>query len=51
MKAGIATIANTMCRPHPSESKTPPSMEPKTEPMRPTPLAQLTPVAWLAVGQ
>jgi hypothetical protein len=50
MKAGIATTRNTVGRPHWRDSMVPPSIEPRTEPIRPTPEAQLTPVARLVVG-
>jgi hypothetical protein len=48
MKAGIATIPNTMDKPQPSDSMKPLSIDPSTEPIRLTPFDQLTPVARLA---
>ncbi len=48
--AGTAAMLNTAPRPQPNESSCPPTIDPTTEPTRPTPLAQLTPVARLAVG-
>jgi hypothetical protein len=48
--AGRAAAAKTMARSQPSDSSTPPIIEPRTEPVRPIALAQETPVARLAVG-
>ena len=46
--AGMPMTARSVGRLQPSASIKPPTIEPSTEPMRPTPLAQLTPVARLA---
>lgn len=50
IRAGTPTTANTKGRLQPSASIQPPAIEPSTEPIRPMPEAQLTPVAWDAVG-
>src|SRR5436853_7053260 len=43
-KAGSAPTANICCGVHPEEKSVPASTGPTTEPMRPTPRAQPTPV-------
>ena len=50
-RAGTAATMKTVARSQPSDSNWPPTIEPRTEPARPTAFAQLTPVARLAVGQ
>jgi hypothetical protein len=41
-------MLNTAPRSQPNEGSCPPTIDPTTEPTRPTALAQLTPVVWLA---
>src|SRR5262252_1319128 len=48
--AGTPTIRNTAGSDRSIDNITPPPMDPSTDPMRPTPLAQLTPVARQSVG-
>ena len=50
IKGGSATSTKTVGRPRPRASIQPPVIDPSTEPMRPMPEAQLTPVARLLVG-